>query len=211
MTTKNQALTTLRIFLLTFFLTLTSLSSNAQNEEEMESITGKIAEISNPCLDSPCIPGIVYALKNDTANFIISINNSWKWVNGPLIIDDVNLELNDSIKITGVINTNKDLQNQNFYEIELDTYSIITTISKLKEDALQVYYNHLDKSIYINSAQSNINNIEIYTTLGKLISHLNYNYPAQSTSIHNLRYKGIVILKIDLENKKILTKKVLIN
>lgn len=115
-------------------------------------LAGKISQTSNPCMDSPCLPGIVYAFESDTAVYILSIDNHWKWSDSPLIINNNAFELNDSVVIIGRPTCEKDVNSEIYYAIEVDTaYKLTTTsIEQLSVKPVQVYPNPCDSYLNID-------------------------------------------------------------
>jgi len=179
--------------------------------QEKDILIGRIVEISNPCLDEPCLSGTVFAVKNDTSNFIISLNETWQWIDNHLIIKGDTLSVNDSIKVIGIISAKTDLQNEIYYEIEVDTtFFLSTSINQIIVNDILTYPNPSNGTFLIQSNNSNINGVEVLNLNGKSISFSKSRFPVSEMLIKNLHADGLVILKIETDNNKIITKKILI-
>lgn len=136
-------------------------------------LAGKIVQIANPCLASPCLPGIVYAFKSDTTIYILSIDNHWEWSDSPLIINSNTFELNDSVVIIGRPTCEKDVNSENFYAIEVDTaYKITTTttIEQFSVKAVQVYPNPCNSYLNIDLPldMPEVPSVQLFNSAGQL-------------------------------------------
>jgi hypothetical protein len=179
--------------------------------QENDTIIGKIALISNPCFESPCLPGAVFAIENDTSDFILSIDESWQWSDNLLIIKNDTLNIDDSIKVIGIISTKKDLQNETYYEIEVDaTFLMTSSIKRLKNSNISIYPNPSDGTFSIKSSCSNILGIELINVNGKRIYFSENDIPVKNVVIEGFKEKGIAILKVLINNNQTITQKILI-
>ena len=48
------------------------LSGNLIKGQDKIQLEGKIEITGNPCIDSICVPGLIWAAKTDTASFILT-------------------------------------------------------------------------------------------------------------------------------------------
>jgi len=168
---------------------------------------GKITQISNPCLQTPCLPGTVYAIKNDTAEYVISINNHWVLLD-PLIINSDTIITNDSLTVFGVIHVKKDSLNNIYYEIEVDSATNhSTSIFSLKTNDISIYPNPSEGNFVIESVFYPINKIEIFYNDGVLF--YSQTLSTNSTQV-DINEKGVYFLKIELADKKIFNYKIII-
>ncbi len=163
-------------------------------------IVGKIVQVPNPCLDSPCLPGIVYAIENDTSVFIISIGKKWLWADQSLIINNTTLETNDSVAIIGNINCAKDINLDKYYEIEVSSSYALTTSIENEENPLkdvQVYPNPCDSylNIILKPNVSEKSFIQLFNSSGQL--KFENNTSTELTIDMNNYEKGIYFLRID--------------
>lgn len=179
--------------------------------QENDTLIGKIVQISNPCLDDPCLPGTVFAIENDTSVYIITLNSTWQWADNPLIINGDTLSVNDSIKAIGIISIKTDLQSEVYYEIEIDTTFFLSTyINQIIENDILTYPNPSNGLVVIKSDDSDIIGVEIFNVNGKRVYLSKNKIPTNNIEIKKLKEKGLVILKIETINNQIITKKVLI-
>lgn len=179
--------------------------------QENDTLIGKIVQISNPCLDDPCLPGTVLAIENDTSVYIITLNSTWQWADNPLIINGDTLSVNDSIKAIGIISIKTDLQSEVYYEIEIDTTFFLSTyINQIIENDILTYPNPSNGLVVIKSDDSDIIGVEIFNVNGKRVYLSKNKIPTNNIEIKKLKEKGLVILKIETINNQIITKKVLI-
>lgn len=179
--------------------------------QENDTITGKIVQISNPCLDDPCLPGTVFAIENDTSDYIITLDSTWQWADNHLIINGDTLSVNDSIKAIGVISTKTDLQNEIYYEIEIDTtFFLSTSINQIIKNDILIYPNPSNGFIIVKSDDSDIIGVEIFNVNGEGIYLSKNKIPTKNIEIENLKEKGLVVLKTETISNQIITKKILI-
>jgi hypothetical protein len=196
---------------LIFTLLLTSSMIIHPLCQEKDTVTGKIVHISNPCLDEPCLPGTVFAIKNNTLDYIISIDASWQWSENPLIINNIILNIDDSIKAIGIISEKTDLQNRIYHEIEVDsTFFLSTMIKNIIKDNILIYPNPSEGSILIESTNSMLRGVEVFNINGKTIIFSKRNLSNTNIVVDGLKEKGIVFLQITMDNNEIITKKILI-
>jgi hypothetical protein len=179
-----------------FLLILSILLIGQTFCQENDTIIGRIAQISNPCFESPCLPGAVFAIENDTSDFILSIDESWQWSDKQLIINNDTLNIDDSIKVIGIISTKKDMQNEIYYEIEVDTTFLMTSsINRIENSNISIYPNPSDGTFSIKSSCSNILGIEVINDNGKRVYFSENDAPVTNVVIEGLKEQGIVILK----------------
>ena len=176
-----------------------------------DTLVGKIVQVPNPCLNSPCLPGMVYALENDTSVFIISVGESWKLTDNPLIINDDTLCLNDFVEIIGKINYRKDINSEEYYEIEANTSNKLTatSIEQLSMPIVQVYPNPTNGKIHIYSKHLNISEVEIIDMSGQCVFNSMDMICNKSLVIENFTNKGVHLLKIKFEDNQVLINKIL--
>ena len=88
-------------------------------------ISGRIVSIPNPCLEEPCLPGMVLAISSDydSINYILALqeNSLWKWCwFDELIINNDTLRVNDSVYVRGIRSAEKnDIHLQKYYVFSL--------------------------------------------------------------------------------------------
>ncbi len=195
-------------------LTLVILSSIVIGHiycQKNDTITGKIVQISTPCLDEPCLPGTLFAIENDTSDYIITLNSTWQWADNPLIINGDTLSVNDSIRAIGTISTKTDLQSEIYSEIEIyTTFFLSTSINQIIRNNILTYPNPSNGLIVIKSDDSDIKDVEIFNVKGESIYLSKNEIPTKNIKIKNLKEKGFFILKIETINNQIITKKILI-
>jgi hypothetical protein len=194
-----------------FLLILSILLIGQTFCQERDTIIGKIALISNPCFESPCLPGAVFAIENDTSDIILSIDESWQWSDRQLIINNDTLNIDDSIKVIGIISTKKDMQNEIYYEIEVDTTFLMTSsINRIENSNISIYPNPSDGTFSIKSSYSNILGIEVINVNGRRVYFSENDAPVTNVVVEGLKEKGIVILKVLITNNQTITQKILI-
>jgi len=92
--------------------------------QNKENLFGKIVQVPNPCMENPCLPGMVYAVETDTAFFIISLDGLWIFLHDHLIVDSDTLNLGDAIRFFGAISIKYSINgNKKYYEILLNSFS----------------------------------------------------------------------------------------
>lgn len=178
--------------------------------QEKDTLYGRILFAPNPCLDVPCLPGMVLAVENDTSIFILTIGGTWLLTDNPLVINNYTFENNDSVVIIGTIFLKKDIKLEKYYEIEIDSISFLTTsIEQLTTKSICVYPNPSNGMILINANDLNIKGIEVFDISGQKIYQSYKNPTTNIIVIEGLLNKGILILKILLDDNQVLTQKII--
>lgn len=190
------------LLLLTFMLFVQSYGQNN------DALVGKIVLAANPCTKSPCLPGLVYAVETDTSVFIISIDQKWQFSDNPLVINNDTIELNDSIMINGEVRRKKDVDGQEYREIEVCEAILLTTSIELASKCfIQIYPNPTNGQIRINSYEQNIKCVELVDMSGRVACHEPIS--ENNNIIIDFKDKGSFVLRILFENNQVLTKKII--
>ena len=115
-----------KFILLCAFIALTVIgckdNENPPPRPHEHRVYGKILQIPNPCLEEPCLPGMVLAIKSDydSTDYILNVfeNGLWVWrFSDELIIDNDTLRVNDSAVVAGLALSEKyDIYSQKYYE-----------------------------------------------------------------------------------------------
>jgi len=152
----------------------------------------------------------VYAIENDTSVFIISIGKIWQLADNPLHINNITFGLNDSVVIIGNIYYRKDINLEKYYEIEIDTSYLLTTLlDETPINGIRIYPNPTNGIIQIYSNCQNINEIELTDISGR---RLYYNLNMIDNTSFTIEFsldKGVHLLNLKLENGQVITKKIL--
>lgn len=112
------------------------LSNNLVGQDIIK-FSGLAHTIPNPCMTEICLPGIVWALENDTATYVLSKNNSW--FPQDLIINNKKYNNNENINLYGYIKKEQDYSGNDFYKLEIINYEINDTIIE-KNDTLNLFF-----------------------------------------------------------------------
>lgn len=132
---------------------------------------GKIVLTPNPCINNPCIPGMVYAVEINNFHVILSIEKSWNWSEIPLIVNGERFELNDSIKVIGTVFTKPDLNNESYTEIDIYSMShLITSINQWQRNRISIY--PVPSSGIIKIEFADLAYTEVYNSMGVLLTRL---------------------------------------
>lgn len=81
-------------------------------------IVGEYSITGNPCLNDPCIPGVVSSVKANDTVYVLSRNGVWFW-NGDFSWNEYNPSLGDSVIVNGVITNRTDITGEQYYTIEV--------------------------------------------------------------------------------------------
>jgi hypothetical protein len=156
--------------------------TTASFSQTVKQYSGIIKLIDNPCLTDPCLPGLVWSLETDTADFILTINNNWIWSDNDLVINE-----------------------RPYYELEIiDVLSISSEIEKIN---LKLFPNPCRDILFIDSERP-IDKIRMYSSTGQLFDEI-INIKDDKLQINiNWLNNGIYLLEInirgDIYNYKIL-------
>jgi len=174
-----------------------------------DTLTGKVVSINNPCTTDPCLPGGVIALQTDSISYILTINHEWNI--DSFNVDGRYIKIDDSIQVIGIIYEKVDLKDKIYYEIEIEEvfFFDITTIENNKTSKIEIFPNPSDGIIKITAQEKRIVKITIINMEGKLIFSSKYPY-SESVYIENIKEKGMVILKLDLNSNESVTQKILL-
>ena len=177
--------------------------------QDYDIIRGRLTLAPNPCEGNPPLPGMVFAVENDTSVFILSINNMWKWSDAFLTIDDKTFEPDDLIEVTGTIFDKIDSCDKQYYEIDVESIShAITSINQINDTKTSIHFDSFNGNLFINSNDLIITKVDIFDILGRNIYHLD-NAKSNNISIEKIKNRGVFIVKISLINNQTLTKKIL--
>jgi len=150
-------------------------------------ISGKIVPVSNPCLEEPCPPGIVYAIETDSINYIITLKGYWV-LDLPIIIDTYSFEWNDPITAEGIISVKQDMWGNDYHEIEILSVVLTSIDENDKRNALSLFPNPTTGKIYTETEIS----IKVYNLQGVLLQETFGNH-ADLTAYP----QGIYLIKVN--------------
>ena len=193
-----------RFFLLLVILVLVFGNLHSQTV----TISGKIRSMPNPCLTIPCLPDVVFAIKTDSINYIIVLQN--QWAEPPLIIEGHTFDVGDFITAEGIVSVKQDIYGEDYYEI--DIMSVIVSIDDdfINQNSILIFPNPTKGYINIESKNKPVKNIEIITMEGKQLLNCKYSVPSSFIHINNIDEKGILILRILLIDDTQIIKKLIV-
>lgn len=86
-------------------------------------LSGRYTSVGNPCFTFPCLPGVVAALKSQNKYYVLTKND--RWFAGDFAWYQVVPNLNDSIRVEGVITNRTDLLGNKYSTLEVVNFSIV--------------------------------------------------------------------------------------
>lgn len=176
-----------------------------------DTVVGTLVEISNPCINEICLPGLVYAIKNDTAFFILSVNSKWHSTENEFIFKNESFGMSSSVVIIGDISRKYDIENNLFFELEIDAL-IINTSSDLMFDNLKPivfpYYNN--EQFFVKYEGSPIESISILNLNGKCTEALYFHKSDNVYMLEGITTKGIYTIRVVTSDKKVVTTKIFV-
>jgi hypothetical protein len=145
-------------------------------------LTGTYSVVGNPCMQNPCLPGVVSAIRSMDKDYILSRNDMYFW-NGDFSWDGYTPEIGDSIRVQGIITERKDILGDTYVTCEVLSATEFTpsAISRklsqlhVEEDLLIGNYpnpfNPVTKIEYIIANSGNVKLI-LFDIQGKMIKTL---------------------------------------
>lgn len=176
--------------------------------QKNDALIGKIVEIPNPCLAEPCLPGLLYAINDDYIDYVITIKENWQWVDKYLIINNDTLKTGEHVKLIGSIFKKLDTFEDEYYEIEVDSVNILTSIIWQNNNAgISINLDPNDCSLFVKANGKQLHRIEIINLEGKIIFSSEYNY-SENTIIRDINAHGLLIVKVLFNDNYFITKKI---
>lgn len=80
-------------------------------------ITGKYSYIGNPCINSPCLPGMVHSISKDDQYYLLTVNGIWLYEN--FSWEGYLPKEGDLVTVVGYLSMKRDIKGKYFYEIEI--------------------------------------------------------------------------------------------
>ena len=176
-----------------------------------DTVVGTLVKISNPCIDEICLPGLVYAIKNDTAVFILSVNSQWHSTENEFIFNNESFGMSSSVVIIGNISRKHDIENNLFFDLEIDAL-INNTSSDLMVENLEPnvfpYYNN--EQLFVKYEGSLIESISILNINGKCTAALYFHKSDNVYMLEGITSKGIYTIRVVTSDKQVVTAKILV-
>lgn len=82
----------------------------------LKTITGRYVCIGNPCVTSPCLPGMAYAVLANAKSYYVTVNGRWFSENRSWA--EYTPQPNDIVMISGYLHEQNDIFGKPFYTIE---------------------------------------------------------------------------------------------
>jgi len=142
---------------------------------------------------------------------LTTIENGWYKYTFDATIKDVNFIFNNGTVQSSDLYTNEDVCYSWTGVVEkLEEDCEVTPIKQISRDAaLTIYPNPAQNLLYLN-AQSSMNNIEIYSGMGALLSHIRINDKNKIIDVSNFQ-PGMYFIRVTLLDGKITTSKFIKN
>jgi hypothetical protein len=85
---------------------------------------GTIVWKGNPCTTTPCLPGIIFWLDTDSADYVLFVNSHW--INADKItVDSIEYFVDDEVQITGTVKICQDVNLKEYSNLEIETINLL--------------------------------------------------------------------------------------
>jgi len=171
-------------------------------------IRGKITPAPNPCLSNPCNPGIVYTIKTDSINYIITLQGKWV-TSEPFIIESYTFEMGDTIIAEGFLSVKQDIHEKNYYEIEIISILPLFIEENTIQSCVLIFPNPSSGSITIESKNKQIKNVDLIDIKGGKVLSYQFSDYSHSINIEKNIIKGVFFIKILFADESQVVKKII--
>ncbi len=178
--------------IITLILLFFSIIAFAQSTTQF---TGILQQVGNPCTTNPCLPGLVWSLETDTADFILSVDNSWIWEDD-LIINGTQYYEGDTIIVMGTDTIKYDIIGNPYYELEIS--EVINYFDNIQYNKLQIYPNPCNDYLTLESLKI-MEKICLSNSTGQLIFEISQINDKEINFDIEWLNKGIYLIIIDFE------------
>ena len=114
------------------FLCLVFAKSTVSFADSSTEITGIYSCIANPCDTDPCLPGVVWAVVDESeTNYHLTVDSEWLWDCEETSWNGYVPEEGDLVIVVGEVSENIDTQGHTYYNIEVEALRIPCVSEKL--------------------------------------------------------------------------------
>ncbi|MDR2086580.1 MAG: hypothetical protein LBP72_05335, partial [Dysgonamonadaceae bacterium] len=149
--------------ILRFFIPIIAF---ANTYAQTENYSGKLVGLPGPCLEIPCLPGIVWGLATAENTCVLSVDNHYLELENKLVFKNTEYSMGDSVAVSGKRYDRYDVNNESFHVFEVEDIIkqagiklLATSLGGCNETALRAGENPLENDTVIISTVADTLNV----------------------------------------------------
>ncbi len=86
-----------------------------------QTLSGEICTLPNPPSGTDVtLPGTIFGLRVGSLEYVLLCDSHWVWSSGQLVVEGVEYQVDDVVKITGTVSETQISKSYKYFEIEIE-------------------------------------------------------------------------------------------